>query len=56
MRGHVDVRLTAKVTITIEVKELTSGHAVLIVDGENVVVSEGEIIKHTGTVNRDWSA
>ena len=56
MKGRVTISLESQVVIKVVVKELTSGHVVLTVDGEDVVLSEGDHVEHTGRVTREWSA
>jgi len=56
MKGRIVMSLRAETTITIVVKELTSGHVVLRIDGEDEVLSEGDTLIHTGTITRDWNA
>lgn len=56
MKGRVVLSLRAETTIEILVKELTSGHVVLRIDGEEKVLSEGDKLIHTGTTTRDWNA
>lgn len=56
MKGRVVGSFTATVTIEIVVKELTSGHVVLRIDGDDVILSEKDHVNHTGTVYREWDA